>query len=148
LEAGGVVRQVELMPIDSRLSDEPHTATIVAEYEARLGTELDVVVATSRVPLDADAGRLRSGETNLGNLVADAMRAAVRADIAIVNSGSIRGDRVYPAGPMARRTLLALQPFGNTVCVVAVPGRVVVGALNAGAAQCRQPRAGFHRCPD
>lgn len=135
LDAGGLERQFEMIPIDSSIRDEPKTAAVVAEYEARLGAELEVVVGTSRVPLDADAGRLRSGETNLGNLVADAIRAGVQTDLAVVNSGSIRGDRVYPAGPISRRMLLALQPFGNTVCAVAVSGRVVVRALNAGAAQ-------------
>ena len=44
---------------------------------------------------------MRSGETNLGDLVADAMRAEVDADVTILNSGGIRGDRIYPAGPIS-----------------------------------------------
>ena len=94
-----------------------------------------MVVARSRVALDGESRSVRSGETNLGNLVADAIRAAAGADVAIVNSGSIRGDRVYPAGPLSRRTLLAMQPFGNVICTLVVPGRVVLQALNSGTAQ-------------
>jgi 5'-nucleotidase len=135
LERGGLTRQLEMVPIDAALPDDPATAAVVREYDARLGTELDVVVATSRVPLDAGARTVRSGETNLGNLVADAIRAEAGADVAIVNAGSIRGDRVYPAGPLSRRTLLAMQPFGNAVAVVRVPGRTILRALNAGASQ-------------
>ena len=56
--------------------------------------------ATTRVPLDAHQSHLRAAETNLGNLIADAMRAEAGADIAIMNAGSIRGDRIYPAGPL------------------------------------------------
>ena len=67
----------------------------------------------TRVPLDGDSLRMRASETNLGDLVADAMRADAGTDIAIMNSGSIRGDRVYPAGPLTRRTLLEMHPFGN-----------------------------------
>ena len=59
-----------------------------------------MVVGTTRVGARrATSVRLRASETNLGNLVADAMRAEVGADIAIVNAGGIRGDRVYPGRP-------------------------------------------------
>ena len=125
-------RFFELVPITSALADEPRTAAVVKSYEDRLGTELDTVVATSRVPLDADTVRLRAAETNLGDLFADAMRAAVNADITIVNAGSIRGDRVYPPGPLTRRTVIEMHPFGSVICKVAVPGRVVLQALNSG----------------
>ena len=75
---------------------------VVKAYEDRLGTELEHrASASSAVPLDARrACTSARGETNLGDLVADAMRADVGADVAIVNAGSIRGDRVYPAGPL------------------------------------------------
>jgi 5'-nucleotidase len=129
---GTVERFYELIPITSALADEPRTAAVAASYESRLGAELEKVVATSRVPLDADTVRLRAGETNLGNLVTDAMRADANAEIAIVNSGGIRGDRVYPPGPLSRRTLVEMQPFGNVVCKIAAPGRVVLEALNSG----------------
>ena len=59
--------------------------------------------------------RLRAGETNLGDLFADAIRADAAADVAIMNAGSIRGDRIYPAGPLTTRTLLEMHPFGNVI---------------------------------
>ena len=131
--AGGPVeRFFELIPISESLPDEARTASVVASYESRLGSELAVVVGTSRVPLDADSLHMRAGETNLGNMVADAMRAAAGADVTIVNSGSIRGDRVYPAGPLARRTLVEIHPFGGVICKVAASGRVILQALNSG----------------
>lgn len=127
-----VERFYELMPVTSAVPDEPRTAAVVRSYEDRLGAELDAVVATSRVPLDAESLRLRAGETNLGDLFADALRAHSGAEVAIMNAGSIRGDRVYPSGPLTRRTLLAMHPFGNVVCTVSIPGRVLLRALNSG----------------
>ena len=50
------------------------------------------------------------------------MRADAKADIAIVNSGSIRGNRVFPAGPLTRRTLIEIHPFDNVVCVARAAG--------------------------
>ena len=130
--SGPVERFYELVPITNALSDDARTAEVVNGYEARLGTELETVLGTSRVPLDADTVRLRASETNLGDLIADVMRADVDADIALINSGSIRGDRVYKEGPLTRRTLVGIHPFGNVICKVAVPGRVVLEALNNG----------------
>src|SRR5207237_10540115 len=104
-------------------------------YEDRLGRELETVVGASTVDLDAVAVRIRAAESSLGNLVADAMRAGTNADAAIVNSGSIRGDRVYPAGPVTRRILVSIHPFGNIVCTLALPGRVILQALESGVSQ-------------
>jgi 5'-nucleotidase / UDP-sugar diphosphatase len=60
------------------------------------------------------------------------MRVAANADITIVNAGSIRGDRVFPAGALTRRTVIEMHPFGGVICKVAVPGRIVLQALNSG----------------
>jgi 5'-nucleotidase / UDP-sugar diphosphatase len=129
---GPLERFYDLIPIGSSLPDEPRTAGVVAAFETRLGTALDAVVGSTTVPLDASTIRSRSAETNLGDFFADAIRADAHADIALMNSGSIRGDRVYPAGPLTKRTLLAMHPFGNVVCTIALPGRVVVDALEHG----------------
>jgi 5'-nucleotidase len=133
--SGAIERFYELIPITAAFQDEPRTAAVVASYMAKLGVELDAVVGTTQVPLDGVAQRLRSGETNLGNLVADAIRADVQADLAIVNAGGIRGDRVRPPGPLTRRDVLEIHPFSNSVCKVSMPGRIVLQALNSGVAK-------------
>jgi 5'-nucleotidase len=130
--AGPLERFYELVPITKTLADDPDTARVVASYEAKLGAELDVEVGTTSEPLDARSASLRTAEANAGNLVADAVRADVNADVAIINGGGIRGDRIFPAGPILRRTLLNMQPFGNVVCKIEVPGRVVLQALESG----------------
>jgi 2',3'-cyclic-nucleotide 2'-phosphodiesterase (5'-nucleotidase family) len=129
---GTLERFFELIPIVASIPDEPRAAAVVAEYENRLGRELDVVVGNTTTDLDADSVRMRASETNMGNFFADAMRADAGADIAIVNSGGIRGDRIYPAGPLSRRTLVAIHPFGGVVCKLEMSGRDIVTALEAG----------------
>jgi 5'-nucleotidase len=132
---GQVDRFYELIPITGALPDDPAAAAVVAAFEAKLGPELNKVVGSTRMPLDGVAARLRAGETNLGNLVADAARAEVQADLAIINGGGIRGDRVHPPGPLTLRTLLEMHPFGNVVCKLSVSGRVVLAALDHGVAR-------------
>jgi 5'-nucleotidase len=127
-----VERYYELIPITSAIEDDPQTAAIVSAYTAKLGPELDKEIGASRVPLAGAASRLRVSETNLGNLVADAVRAAAGAQASIVNSGGIRGDREHAPGPIRRRTIIEIHPFGNVVCTLAVPGRVILEALEHG----------------
>jgi 2',3'-cyclic-nucleotide 2'-phosphodiesterase (5'-nucleotidase family) len=126
-----IERFFELIPVTSAIPDDPKTAAVAAEYEARLGKELDMVVGTSTAALDATNARL-VGETALGNLIADALREDVKADVGLSNAGGARGSRVYPAGPITRRTLLSIHPFGNIACKLAVSGRVLHDALEHG----------------
>ena len=125
----------ELIPITSGIPAEPVTAAVIQDYETRLSAELDAVVGEAAVPLDARSTHLRASEQPLGNMVADAIRADVGADAALLNAGSIRGDRIYPAGPLTRRTLVAMHPFGNVVCKVEITGVVLLQALNNGVAK-------------
>ncbi len=124
-------RFFELVPITSAIAEDTTTAAVADSYEKRLGTELDMVVGATTTPLDATERRLVE-ETALGNLIADALREDVKADIGLSNAGGARGSRVYPAGPLTRRTLLSIHPFGNIACEIAVSGRVLLDALNHG----------------
>ena len=64
----------------------------------------------------------RSGEEHaLGHLIADAQRAAARADVAVTNNGGIRAD--LPAGTATYGRLFEVQPFGNTLHRFRLHGR-------------------------
>jgi 5'-nucleotidase len=131
--AGGVVeRFYELIPINKTIPDDPSTAEVVTSFSSRLPNELNREIGSTRVALDGIAQHLRASETNLGNLVADALRERTAANVSIVNAGGIRGDRLHAPGPISRRDLIEWHPFGNIVCVVSVPGKVLLEALNAG----------------
>jgi 2',3'-cyclic-nucleotide 2'-phosphodiesterase (5'-nucleotidase family) len=116
--------------------------TIVNRYEEQLSRELDVDVATLATDLDSRSASVRSGETAIGNLIADAIKSETGADIAITNGGGIRGNRQYPAGHrLTRRDVLTEMPFGNRAVVTQVTGRDVLAALENGVSQVEQ-RAG------
>ena len=140
---GAVERFYELLPITSAIPDDTKTNAVIAEYEARLGTALDIQVGITRVPLDAVSAREQIAETNLGNMVADAIRANAKTEIAMTNAGAIRGNRVYPAGPLTRRTLMEMHPFSEVICTMRLTGRVVMEALNHGVASLPKPAGRF-----
>ena len=69
----------------------------------------------------------------MGNLIADGMRAAVGADIAITNGGGIRADRTYdPGHRLTRRDILTELPFGNVNIMIELTGAQVLAALENG----------------
>jgi len=128
---------------DSRaVEPDPEVLAVVARYEAELSKELDVTVATLAAPLDSRTAIVRSQEAAIGDLIADAMRAASGADIAITNGGGIRGNKQYPAGhQLTRRDILTELPFGNRTVVTRITGKEVKAALENGFSQMEQ-RAG------
>jgi len=125
-------RFYELIPVNSAIKEDPDAAEVINRWESKLSSAMDVAVGTTRVPLDARDFRLRTSEVNVGNLVADAMRRTAQADVAIVNSGGIRGNREYRPGPLTRRVLTELSPFSNVVCKIEVTGAQLQAALNFG----------------
>jgi 2',3'-cyclic-nucleotide 2'-phosphodiesterase (5'-nucleotidase family) len=79
---------------------------------------------------------VRSREAAIGNIVADAMRTASHADVAIMNGGGIRGGKLYAADtPISRRDVLAELPFGNRVLTVEIDGRTLKAAIENGLSQ-------------
>jgi 2',3'-cyclic-nucleotide 2'-phosphodiesterase (5'-nucleotidase family) len=117
---------------------EPDAAVAakVAEYESELSKELDIAVGKTTTELDSRRASVRGGETAIGNLIADAMRHAVGADVAITNGGGIRGDKTYPAGSeLTRRDILTELPFGNKNLLLEVSGQGVIDALENGVSQ-------------
>jgi 5'-nucleotidase len=127
-----VDRYFELIPVTSAVAADPDTSKVVDAWQARFEGAANETLASSRVPLDALDRTQRNAETALGDLMADAVRREADADVAFVNSGGIRGNRVYTAGPITQRTLLEMHPFGNVICKIEVSGRLLLEALNNG----------------
>lgn len=118
------------------VTPDAETQARIDGYNALLSKELDVAIGTTSEPLDSRKASVRTGETAIGNLIADAAREAVGADIAITNGGGIRGNREYPAGSqITRRDILSELPFGNKTVKIEVTGRTVWAALENGFAE-------------
>ena len=119
-------------------------AAKVRDYQAGLDESLDVAIGETAVELST-LGFLRgSAETAFGNLLADAMREATGADIALTNGGGIRGDTVYPPGTkLTRKMVLTELPFGNKTVVLRLTGAQVRDALENGVSRAENPSGRF-----
>lgn len=123
---------------------DPDTQTVVDTFEKELSSELDIELGKTAVALDSRKATVRGSEAAIGNLVADAMKEAVGADIAIANGGGIRGNKVYDAGSViTRRDILTELPFGNRTVLLEVRGRDVRTALENGLSQVEDAAGRF-----
>jgi 2',3'-cyclic-nucleotide 2'-phosphodiesterase (5'-nucleotidase family) len=112
---------------------DPAIAALVKTYEDKLDKELGVAIGTTGTPLDSRRATVRGGEAAIGNLIADAMREAVGADVAMTNGGGIRANREYPAGTkLTRRDVFSELPFGNKTVKIALGGAALQAALENG----------------
>lgn len=109
------------------LSPDAAAARLVAAARARVAPRVSRVVAVASAPLRRPPRREDAGESDLGDLVADALRAAVGADVGLVNPGGLRAD--LAAGPVTWGDLYAVLPFGNDVVRLRVRGRALREAL-------------------
>jgi len=120
-------------------------AAFVKEKNDAFEAELKKVVAKSEVNLttkDAAGNRLvRNGETNLGDLCADAYRVMLGADVAFVNGGGVRAD--IAAGDVTYEDIINVHPFGNEACMVETTGQDILDALEMGARNYPEENGGF-----
>jgi 5'-nucleotidase / UDP-sugar diphosphatase len=130
--AGSVVYRGEgsgLLPVSGGAGSraDPEAARIVESCRARLAGEFRRVVGSSRVDLVRNPDR----ESNVGNLICDAVRTAAGADAAFMNAYGIRAD--LPRGELTLEQVYTMLPFENTIVAVDLAGERILEALERGA---------------
>ena len=111
------------------------TAEIVEEFEELVGKKMDAVIGATSVALDARFKTIRSSESNVANFVADILREGTGANMTILNSGTLRADRMIGPGSITMRDLVALLPMADETAVVKLKGSGVIKALENGVSQ-------------
>jgi len=91
---------------------------------------LSKVVGVSKVVLDGARENVRTGETNLGNLITDAMLYVTGAEIAITNGGGIRA--TINAGEITKQDVVSVLPFGNFIVTKYLTGAQIKDILEHG----------------
>ena len=108
------------------IQPDAKVAKLVAGFHAAVAGRTEKVIATLKAPLTRAASP--SGETTLGSVIADAQRAAAKADIGLMNPGGVRQD-LAEAGPLKWGTVFGVQPFANRVMSIELTGAQVLATL-------------------
>ncbi|MEQ1863506.1 MAG: bifunctional UDP-sugar hydrolase/5'-nucleotidase [Micropepsaceae bacterium] len=115
------------------VAPDAEVAARVASYEKTLDAELGQPIGRTTSELDSRNATVRGGEAVIGNLFADALREAMKADVVLINGGGFRGGKIYPAGTqLTRKDILTELPFLNKAYVLELSGASLKDALEQG----------------
>lgn len=126
------------------VAPDPEVEAVVEGYTKRLDNDLAAVIGTTATELDSRKDVVRSREASMGNLIADALRETLKADVAITNGGGIRADALHPAGTrLTRRDIFAELPFGNVGVLVEMSGLDLISTLEHGVGKVEEKAGRF-----
>lgn len=135
----------QLLPLDSVCQTSKsvqHTTDSVKTLHRKLVGRRICASSVDLQILDSDGSLLvRRAETNAGDIVADALRFATGADIAVINGGAIRSEA--KRGELTYGDLLSMLPYDNRVCVAEVNGETLMEMLTANTAMLPTPDGQF-----
>jgi len=123
------------------VTPDPATVKEVEQIEAATNELTKQVVGHTPYLLDGEREHVRAGETNLANLITDALRAATGAEIAFLNGGGIRAS--IPAGDITMGDVLTTLPFSNDIVTIDVTGQQILDALEWGVRDYPNELGGF-----
>lgn len=137
------VTRVQHIYLQDQVADPP-TQHHLSGYQLRLDRLLNIRIGFWEGEYSTELQSLRSGENAFGNYVADTMRNFAKADIAMVNGGSIRGDATYQSNTaITRRTIATELPYRSTLSVLSIKGADLKAALENGFAGLEELQGSF-----
>ena len=130
----GVMEATAIPTADITVKPDGTVADRAAAIQKAVDDEYGAVFAKTEVELNGVKAEVRTGETNLGNLITDALvwgaaEAGTKVDAAVTNGGGIRAS--ISKGGITKKDINTVLPFGNTLSIVKVTGAELLEALEA-----------------
>lgn len=121
---------VSLTDLYQKFSKTPSIEAILDKYRPAVATISGRVVGSASTVIDRN--RTESGETALGNLIADAQQAAALAasnqgsDFTLMNAGGVRADLlINSSNQITFGDVFSVQPFGNSLVTMSLTGKQI-----------------------
>ena len=130
----GVMQAINIPTSDIVVKPDKTVADRAAAIQKEIDDEYGAAFAKTEVELNGVKAEVRTGETNLGNLITDALvwgaaEAGTKVDAAVTNGGGIRAS--IAKGGITKKDVNTVLPFGNTLSIVKVTGAELLEALEA-----------------
>ena len=98
------------------VKEDTKLEALLSPFKARAAERAAVEITTLADTLTSDW----NGDRRLGELIADALRAATKADVGMQNSGGVRANLL--AGPVTYADLFRVLPFDNKLVTLTMTG--------------------------
>lgn len=123
------------------LKGDARIAQMITDLGKAQDAVLMQVVGKTAVALEGKREIVRTSQTNLGTLIANAMLYVTGADVALMNGGGIRDS--IPAGDITKKQIFTIQPFGNYIQTGKVKGSEFKAILENGVGKLPAPDGRF-----
>ena len=111
------------------IAENPKMLSLLSPFQSKGKAQLEVKIGNVNGHLEGDRSKVRFVQTNLGHLILAAQMARTGADFAVMSGGGIRDS--IEAGDITYKDVMKVQPFGNTLVYIDMPGKAVVEYLTA-----------------
>lgn len=108
----------QYQPMSPDLPEDDGLKAFIADFNSRFELEMAKVVCNSA--MDFPVENVRIAENPLGNMVADALRGQVGADVALFNGGNFRAG--LDSGPVTFGELYEVMPYDNFLLKISLSG--------------------------
>jgi 5'-nucleotidase len=134
----------ELLPVRADTPDDPGVAELLEPYRPPFADALGLDEVVAFVPDLVERYGATGADSPLGNLAAEAVRAAAGSDLAVIGASSLRHD--LPPGLLDLEGLVRVLPFEDPIVSAELPGRTVARAFEhaARSASGRECRSQVH----
>ncbi|MEI8378341.1 MAG: bifunctional UDP-sugar hydrolase/5'-nucleotidase, partial [bacterium] len=120
----------KLIPLDENVPSDPQTEKKVAKLNSDVNLIKTQKTGTINVDLDLRKESLNKSLTNSGALVLQAIaKTSPTADISMINSGSIRGNKILPKGKISKMEIIEMLPFSNKIVLLELKGSDIKSIL-------------------
>lgn len=113
---GRIISLTEADPFDEAMHDK------VVQWEEKAEKVMGKTMGCFGTGYDAHSSHLRQRETNAGDFFTDATRHFHKTDVVMINGGTICGHKTYEKGPVTRKILTSMHPYGNEVLKIWATG--------------------------
>ena len=123
----------EHLEVTSQVKPDEEALGLVTEYAKLIaGRKLNKIIGKVHVPLDARFQTVRTEEAAISNWIVDVVRDTMRADVCLINSGTLRIDDYISAGDLTMRTFVLLLPMTDDIVVIGLTGALLLDGLENG----------------
>ena len=121
-------------PTEGMTAEDKDVAARAAAIQKEIDDDYGTVFAKTKVELDGVKANVRTHETNLGDLITDALvwgagKNGTKVDAAVTNGGGIRA--TIKKGDITKKDINTVLPFGNTLSIIKITGTELLEVLEA-----------------
>lgn len=121
----------ELITIDSKILPDKEASTIINNWIEMLQKQFSKPLFMLHHEIDTRSIYVKQNESEIGNFIAEIIRLYFMADIAMINSGSIRTDCIIPNGIVSLGVIKRMFPFDYSLASIKIKGKDLSHLINS-----------------